>query len=154
MTATTITAAGASDSLAISSGNDGTLVIQSGPTGAKVNAVSVDSAGKVSFPQNQSGSAPFFSVRAWAYFNGTTAGTNAPTAGGNVTTITRNSTGNYTANFTTAMPSPLMAIAGSASVATVICTVSFSTTSVTFSVNTASTGAQIDATNITVMFLC
>lgn len=51
MTATTITAAGASDSLAITSGNDGTLVIQSGPTGAKVNALTLSSAGVPTFDQ-------------------------------------------------------------------------------------------------------
>jgi len=51
----------------------------------------------------QTGSAPIYGVRAWCTFNGTTAGTNAPIAGGNVTSVTRNSTGNYTINFTTAM---------------------------------------------------
>jgi len=51
-----------------------------------------------------SGTAPLYGCRAWCLFNGTLTGTNAPTAGGNVTSITRNSTGNYTINFTTAMP--------------------------------------------------
>lgn len=51
-----------------------------------------------------SGSAPVYGARAWCYFNGGTAGTNAPLAGGNVTSVTRNATGNYTINFTTAMP--------------------------------------------------
>lgn len=36
--------------------------------------------------------------RAWAVFNGTTVGTNSPTAGNNVTSITRNGTGDYTVN--------------------------------------------------------
>lgn len=44
-------------------------------------------------------------AKAWCYFNGTTTGTNAPTAGYNVTSVTRNSAGNYTVNFTTAMSS-------------------------------------------------
>lgn len=52
---------------------------------------------------NISGSAPGFVARAWCLFNGTTTGTNAPAAGGNVTSVTRNSAGNYTINFTTAM---------------------------------------------------
>ena len=52
----------------------------------------------------QTGSAPIYGARAWCVFNGATTGTNAPTAGGNVSTVTRNSTGNYTINFTTAMP--------------------------------------------------
>ena len=45
MTATTLTASGASDSSALSSGNDGTLVIQTGPSGGKVNALTLDAAG-------------------------------------------------------------------------------------------------------------
>ena len=51
-----------------------------------------------------SGTAPLYMARAWCLFNGATTGTNAPTAGGNVTSVTRNSAGNYTVNFTTAMP--------------------------------------------------
>jgi len=51
----------------------------------------------------QTGNAPIFGARAWCVFNGTTTGTNAPTAGGNVTSVTRVSAGNYTITFTTAM---------------------------------------------------
>lgn len=36
--------------------------------------------------------------KAWCMFDGSTAGTNAPTAGSGVTSITRNGTGNYTVN--------------------------------------------------------
>jgi hypothetical protein len=49
-----------------------------------------------------SGSAPSYSARAWVNFNGT--GTVAIRASGNVTSITDNGTGDYTVNFTTAMP--------------------------------------------------
>ena len=49
-----------------------------------------------------SGSAPSYSARAWVNFNGT--GTPAIRASGNVTSITDNTTGDYTVNFTTAMP--------------------------------------------------
>jgi len=49
-----------------------------------------------------SGSAPSYSARAWVNFNGT--GTVAIRASGNVTSITDNGTGNYTVNFTAAMP--------------------------------------------------
>lgn len=52
----------------------------------------------------QSGSAPLYGARAWCVFDGTLTGTNAPTAGGNVTSVTRNSAGNYTVNLTSAMP--------------------------------------------------
>lgn len=51
----------------------------------------------------QSGSAPVFGCRAWCNFDGTLTGTNAPRAGGNVTSVTRNAVGDYTINFTTAM---------------------------------------------------
>lgn len=49
-----------------------------------------------------SGTAPIYPCRAWVNFNGT--GTVAIRASGNVTSITDNGTGNYTVNFTTAMP--------------------------------------------------
>jgi hypothetical protein len=45
---------------------------------------------------------PEFQCRAWVNFNGT--GTVAIRSSGNVTSITDNGTGNYTINFTTAMP--------------------------------------------------
>lgn len=49
-----------------------------------------------------SGAAPSFSARAWVCFNG--YGTVAIRASGNVSSITDNGTGDYTVNFTTAMP--------------------------------------------------
>lgn len=50
----------------------------------------------------QSGSAPIYAARAWVNFNGT--GTVAIRGSGNVSSITDNGTGDYTLNFTTAMP--------------------------------------------------
>jgi len=58
-----------------------------------------------------SGSAPSYSARAWVNFNGT--GTVAIRASGNVSSITDNGTGDYTVNFTTAMPDANYAMAGS-----------------------------------------
>ena len=49
-----------------------------------------------------SGTAPIYMCRAWVNFNGT--GTVAIRASGNVSSITDNGTGDYTVNFTTAMP--------------------------------------------------
>ena len=49
-----------------------------------------------------SGTAPIYPCRAWVNFNGT--GTVAIRASGNVSSITDNGTGDYTVNFTTAMP--------------------------------------------------
>lgn len=51
---------------------------------------------------NASGSAPVYAARAWVNFNGT--GTVAIRASGNVTSITDNGVGDYTVNFTTALP--------------------------------------------------
>jgi hypothetical protein len=48
------------------------------------------------------GTAPIYPCRVWVNFNGT--GTVAIRASGNVTSITDNGTGDYTVNFTTAMP--------------------------------------------------
>jgi hypothetical protein len=51
---------------------------------------------------NASGIAPIYACRAWVNFNGT--GTVAIRASGNVSSITDNGQGDYTINFTTAMP--------------------------------------------------
>ena len=59
---------------------------------------------------NASGSAPIYACRAWVNFNG--EGTVAIRASGNVTSITDNGTGDYTVNFTTAMPDKNYAVAG------------------------------------------
>ena len=48
------------------------------------------------------GSAPSYTCRAWVNFNGT--GTVAIRASGNVSSITDNGVGDYTVNFTTALP--------------------------------------------------
>lgn len=51
----------------------------------------------------QTGAAPVYGCRAWAIFNGTLTGTNAPIAGGNITSITRTAAGTYTVNISTAI---------------------------------------------------
>lgn len=53
-----------------------------------------------------SGSAPSYSARAWANFNGTGAiGSNASIRGqGNIASVFKNATGDYTVTFVTAMP--------------------------------------------------
>jgi len=62
----------------------------------------MDSSGNLSFNSGYGSVATAYGCRAWVNFNGT--GTVAIRASGNVTSITDNSTGNYTVNFTTAMP--------------------------------------------------
>lgn len=51
---------------------------------------------------NATGTAPVYACRAWINFNGT--GTPTARGSGNVLSITDNGTGDYTINFTTAMP--------------------------------------------------
>jgi hypothetical protein len=70
-------------------------------------------AARITSALNASGSAPIYAARAWVNFNGT--GTVAIRASGNVTSITDNGTGNYTVNFTTAMPSADYSVAGNPS---------------------------------------
>lgn len=60
-----------------------------------------------------SGSAPMYACRAWVNFNGT--GTVAIRASGNVSSITDNGVGDYTVNFTTAMPDADYALVASSS---------------------------------------
>ena len=74
---------------------------------AGTHNVTIPSAGVVSPASlrtelNASGTAPIYACRAWVNFNGT--GTVAIRASGNVSSITDNGTGDYTVNFTTAMP--------------------------------------------------
>ena len=56
------------------------------------------------------GTAPIYPCRAWVNFNGT--GTVAIRASGNVSSITDNGTGDYTVNFTTAMPDANYSVVG------------------------------------------
>jgi hypothetical protein len=59
-------------------------------------------ADRITSALNATGSAPIYACRAWVNFNGT--GTVAIRASGNVSSITDNGPGDYTVNFTTAMP--------------------------------------------------
>lgn len=67
---------------------------------------------------NQTGNPPVYGIRAWARLNGITTGTNAPIAGGNVSTIQRVSLGVYAALFTVPMPDANYGVTGSASTTT------------------------------------
>ena len=59
-------------------------------------------AARITGALNATGSAPLYACRAWVNFNGT--GTVAIRASGNVSSITDNGSGDYTVNFTTALP--------------------------------------------------
>ena len=83
------------------------------------NNIVLDSSGNASvandlkFNSGYGSSATAYGCRAWVNFNGT--GTVAIRASGNVTSITDNGTGDYTVNFTTAMPDANYSVIGTAS---------------------------------------
>ena len=112
--ASTISANSAGGGGLVSSGDaSGVLALQT----AGVTALSISAAQVVSFTNpvtlvtptidsaqvpTVSGTAPLYMCRAWVNFNGT--GTVAIRASGNVSSITDNGVGDYTVNFTAAMP--------------------------------------------------
>jgi uncharacterized protein (AIM24 family) len=65
-------------------------------------AVSIDTSKNLKFNSGYGSVATAYGCRAWVNFNGT--GTVAIRGSGNVSSITDNGTGDYTINFTTAMP--------------------------------------------------
>jgi len=72
-----------------------------GTAGATISGGTTIS-GDMSFNSGYGSATVAYGCRAWVNFNGT--GTVAIRASGNVTSITDNGTGDYTVNFTTAMP--------------------------------------------------
>ena len=89
--------ASTSSGFAATADNSGVLTLQSNGT----DAASV-SGSNFQFNSGYGSVATAYGCRAWVNFNGT--GTVAIRASGNVTSITDNGTGDYTVNFTTAMP--------------------------------------------------
>jgi len=71
-------------------------------SGAAISGTTGSFSGDLSFNSGYGSAAVAYGCRAWVNFNGT--GTPAIRASGNVTSITDNGTGDYTVNFTTAMP--------------------------------------------------
>jgi len=106
----TLINADTSDGLKLTSDTSGLIEFQlAGVTKAGVNATGLTGDGSqlTAIPApaaltTASGSAPSYSARAWVNFNG--IGTVAIRDSGNVSSITDNGTGDYTVNFTTAMP--------------------------------------------------
>jgi len=76
---------------------------------------SIDSSGNFKFNSGYGSSATAYGCRAWVNFNGTTASPSTIRGSGNVTSVTKNTTGDFTVNFTNAMPDANYAVAGSAS---------------------------------------
>ena len=102
---------------------DGTMKLARGNAGSTTQDIlTVDASGNVNFPVskaietpvksalNASGSAPVYGCRAWCVFVGSTG---AVSAGGNISVV-RNSVGNYTITFTTALEDANYSVALSA----------------------------------------
>jgi hypothetical protein len=81
---------------------DGTFRWYNGIFGAGTQQAGITAAGLLQFNSGYGSVATAYGCRAWVNFNGT--GTVAIRASGNVSSITDNGTGDYTVNFTTAMP--------------------------------------------------
>ena len=79
---------------------------------AAAERMRVKSNGDFLFNSGYGSVATAYGCRAWVNFNGT--GTPAIRGSGNVTSITDNGVGNYTVNFTTAMPDTNYAVTGAA----------------------------------------
>jgi hypothetical protein len=128
--AATISANSAGGGGLVTSGDaSGVLALQT----AGVTALSIDASQKVTFANSLtsptlvtptidsaqvptiSGTAPLYMCRAWVNFNGT--GPVALRASGNVSSITDNGVGDYTVNFTTAMPDANYAVSLMSSIA-------------------------------------
>jgi hypothetical protein len=79
--------------------------------GSAVERGRFDSSGNFRFNSGYGSVATAYGCRAWVNFNGT--GTPAIRGSGNVSSITDNNTGDYTINFTTAMPDANYSLVGS-----------------------------------------
>ena len=88
-----------------SADTSGVLTIQNNGT----DALTVSS-GNLQFNSGYGSVATAYGCRAWVNFNGT--GTVAIRASGNVSSITDNGTGDYTVNFSTAMPDTNYSVSG------------------------------------------
>jgi len=98
----------------------------------------------------QTGTAPIFGIRAWVSFNSV----GAIEQSGNVSTVTKNATGDYTVVFDTALPTNSYAVMGSTSevpFATIVIDNRTTTQCKIFTVNTSST--LVDKNRITVAFI-
>ena len=79
-----------------------------------VTQLLVTSAGLLQFNSGYGSVATSYGCRAWVNFNGTTASPSTIRGSGNVTSVTKNATGDYTINFTNAMPDVNYGVNGAA----------------------------------------
>ena len=93
----------------------------------------------------QTGLAPIYAARAWVNFDGT--GVPTIRASGNVSSITDNGVGDYTVNFTTAMPDANYAVAGTSTDTTAASILQISPALVTTPLVVSSARVQTRVTN-------
>jgi hypothetical protein len=129
------------------------MVNDSAITTAKVNNGAITAA---KLDGAQTGSAPIYGCRAWVFFNGTTS---PPTinGSGNVTSVTKNGAGDYTVNFTTALPNANYAASisrsgGSNGIGVVENALNRSTTTYRFGLANLAVNANVDEANISAVF--
>lgn len=108
---------------------------------------------------NVTGTAPMFACRAWVNFNGTgTVSTNQTIRGsGNVASVFKNATGDYTITFTTAMPTANYAAqisVDNSSVLTATSAITYATASVRIALGRSNTGAAQDSSQVNVAIFC
>lgn len=96
-----ITINGTGTIIGISAGGLPDGVVQ--PADLSTGAPSWTSGGDLSFNSGYGSAATAYGCRAWVNFNGTTASPSTIRGSGNVSSVTKNGTGDYTVNFTTAM---------------------------------------------------
>jgi hypothetical protein len=89
------------------------IIFNTGNLTATAEAMRIDSTGNLSFNSGYGSSAVAYACRAWVNFNGT--GTVAIRGSGNVSSITDNGTGDYTVNFSAAMPDTNYSVVGATS---------------------------------------
>jgi hypothetical protein len=135
--------------LEIASDTSGIVTLRNNGT----DALSVNS-GNLQFNSGYGSVATAYGCRAWVNFNGT--GTVAIRASGNVTSITDNGTGNYTINFTNALPDTnycvIISGEGTSSVNMTIGGVrTFATGSATIDVGSVGTSSSIPSDRVSVL---
>jgi hypothetical protein len=151
--------ANADGSAAIQVGGSDAITITSGLAVAIPQTLAVTGAGSVggnlSFNSGYGSAAVAYGCRAWVNFNGT--GTVAIRASGNVSSITDNGTGDYTVNFTTAMPDANYSVAGVSNRLNsgdpgILSTITLSTGSVQIQTGIRSTGSTDNSINTVSIF--
>ena len=105
----TIINADTSDGLKLTSDTSGEIDFQS----AGSTKATIDTSGNLKFNSGFGSVGTAYGCRAWVNFVGT--GTVSINTSGNVSSITDNAVGNYTVNFTTAMPDDDYSVNGSTS---------------------------------------